>query len=250
MMTHTDHEHDPQSGGGWKQVTRIALLLIALTLLVAAVLIWYKPFLAFFGDRERVADYIRRWGAWAPVVTIGFQVLQVIAAPVPGQALDVANGYLFGPLWGTVYSMIGMLVGSFIAMGLTRRFGRPLAERLVGEQALERVDHYARHRGPVFFLIFFLMPVVPNDVACFLAGLTAIPLAELMLIALVGRMPSIVVSNLVGATVTELTLPQMIAFGAGTLLVALVFWRWQARIEESMMRLAARLTEALGTRRR
>jgi uncharacterized membrane protein YdjX (TVP38/TMEM64 family) len=250
-MTQADSGQGSRHGAGWQRATLIAALLVALlALLVAALVIWHRPLLAFFGDRERVADFIRRWGAWAPVVTISLQVVQVIAAPIPGQALDAVNGYLFGPMWGTVYSMVGMMIGSFLAMGLTRRFGRPLAERLVGEQSLERIDRYARRRGPLFFLVFFLMPFVPNDVACFLAGLTPIPLAELMLIALVGRTPSIVVSNLVGATVTELTLPQIMVFGAGTLLVALAFWRWQTRIEESQIKVAARLTEALQAGRR
>ncbi len=244
-MAQADPEQDSRKTANRQRLALIAVLLVSLILLVAALVIWHRPLLAFFGDQERVADFIRRRGAWAPVVTISLQILQVVVSPIPGQALDAVNGYLFGPLWGTLYSMVGMMIGSFLAMGLTRRFGRPLAERLVGEQALERIDRYASRRGPLFFLIFFLMPFVPNDVACFLAGLTPIPLAELMLIALVGRMPSIVVSNLVGATVTELTLPQVAVFAAGTLLVALAFWRWQERIEESLMRVVTRLSEAL-----
>lgn len=244
-MTQTDSEHGSRHAAGWQRAALIAALLVVLILLVVALVIWHRPMLAFFSNRECVADFIRRWGAWAPVVTISLQVLQVVVAPIPGQMLDVVNGYLFGPLWGTVYSMVGMMVGSFLTMGLTRRFGRPLAERLAGAQALERVDRYARRRGPLFFLIFFLMPFVPNDVACFLAGLTPIPLAELMLIALVGRMPGILVSNLVGATATELTLPQVVVFGVGALLLALAFRRWQARIEATLLIVTTAITDRL-----
>lgn len=234
----------------WGKVVGLTAALVTVGLLIAALLIWRRPQLSFFTDQERMAEYLRRWGDWAPLVTIGLQVLQVIASPIPGQALDMVNGYLFGPLWGSVYSATGMMIGSFLAMGLTRRFGRPLAERLAGAEALERVDGVARRRGPLFFLVFFLMPFVPNDVACFLAGLTSIPLPELMLIALLGRTPSIVVSNLVGAAVTELTWSQMALFTAGALLLALAFWRWQRHIEEGLMRAVTRLTEVLQARRR
>jgi len=244
-MAQADPERDSRKTANRQRLALIAALFVTLALLIAALVVWRKPLLACFGDRECVSDFIRRWGAWAPVVTISLQVLQVVVAPIPGQALDVVNGYLFGPLWGTLYSMVGMMIGSFLAMGLTRRFGRPLAERLVSGQALERIDRHARRRGPLFFLVFFLTPFVPNDVACFLAGLTPIPLAELMLIALVGRLPSIVVSNLVGATATELTLPQVVAFGVGSLLVVLAFRRWQTRIEENLIRVVTRLTEML-----
>jgi uncharacterized membrane protein YdjX (TVP38/TMEM64 family) len=247
-MTQTNSGQGSRREVGWQWATLIAALLFALALIVASLVIWHGPLLAFFGDRERVTEFIRRWGAWAPVVTIGLQVLQVVITPIPGQVLDVVNGCLFGPLWGTVYSMVGVMIGSFLAMGLTRRFGRPLAARLAGGQALERLDRYACSRGPLFFLVFFLMPFVPNDVACFLAGLTPIPLAELMLIALVGRMPSIVVSNLVGATMTELTLPQVAVFCAGALLVVLAFRRWQARIEAALLVVITSITDRLKSR--
>lgn len=226
----------------WQRVALIAGLCIALALLIVALFVWRRPLLAFFTDQERVADFIRHQGRWASLVTVGLHVLQVVAAPIPGQVLDAVNGYLFGPLWGTFYSTIGVMGGSFLAMGLTRRFGRPLAECLVGAQALNRMDHYARRRGPLFFFIVFLVPFVPDDVACFLAGLTPIPLTELMLVALLGRLPGIAVANLVGSAVTELTLPQMAIFGAVCLLLALAFWRWQRRIEESLIKVISGLT--------
>ncbi|MCR4408603.1 MAG: TVP38/TMEM64 family protein [Anaerolineae bacterium] len=225
-----------------QRIELIAGLCIVLALLVAVLVIWRGPLLAFFGDRERMADFVRRQGRWAPLVTVSLHIMQVVIAPIPGQVLDAVNGYLFGPLLGTLYSMIGVMGGSFLAMGLTRCFGRPLAERLVGAHALNRIDRYARRRGPLFFLVFFLMPFVPDDVTCFLAGLTPIPLVELMLIALVGRLPGIAVANLVGSAVTELTLPQMVIFGVACLLLALVFWWGQERIEESLIRVIAGLT--------
>jgi uncharacterized membrane protein YdjX (TVP38/TMEM64 family) len=247
-MTQIDCERGSGQAAGRQRTALIAALLVALAVLVASIIVWHRPLLTFFGDRERVADFIRRWGVWAPLVTIGLQILQVVVTPIPGQVLDVVNGCLFGPLWGTVYSTVGMLIGSFLAMGLARRFGRLLAERLVSRQALERLDRYSCSRGPLFFLVFFLMPFVPNDVACFLAGLTPIPLAELMLIVLVGRMPSIVVSNLVGATMTELTLPQMAVFAAGALLLALTFRRYQARIETTLLAVTTHITDKLKSR--
>ncbi len=241
-MTQADSGQDPRHEADWRRNALIVVLFVVLILLVTSLVIWCRPLLAFFGDRERVADFVHRRGRWAPLVTVGLHILQVVAAPIPGQVLDAVNGYLFGPLWGTFYSMIGVMSGSFLAMGLTRRFGRPLAERLVGAQALNRLDRYARRRGPLFFLVFFLIPFVPDDVACFLAGLTPIPLVELMLIALVGRMPGIAVANLVGAAVTGLTPPRVAIFGAVCLLLALVFWRWQKRIEESLISIVAGFT--------
>jgi uncharacterized membrane protein YdjX (TVP38/TMEM64 family) len=56
-----------------------------------------------------------------------------------------------------------------------------------------------------FFLLVFLLPFLPDDLACFAAGLTAIPIPALMLTSLAGRLPGIWVSCWVGAHAASLS---------------------------------------------
>jgi len=50
------------------------------------------------------------------------------------------------------------------------------------------------------------------------------------------------VAALACAAVTGLTPPRVAIFGAVCLLLALVFWRWQGRIEESLISIIAGFT--------
>ncbi len=214
-----------------------------LALAIAALLIWHRPLLSFFADRTRVQEFVTRFGYWAPLATILLHVAQVLLAPLPGQVIDAANGYLFGTAWGTVYSLVGVIAGSSLAMALARRFGRPWAERLIKRETLERLDSYSQQRGALFFFLVFLFPFLPDDVACFLAGLTPLPLPELVALAAIGRLPGILVANFMGANAAGLTRTQVVFFTAILAAIALAFWRYQERIEAAMLKVTARLTD-------
>ena len=216
-----------------------------LALVVATLLIWHKPLLSFFTDRAKVQGFVMRFGPWAPLAAILLYVTQVLLAPIPGQAIDTVNGYLFGTAWGTIYSLVGVIAGSSVAMALARRFGRPWAERLIRKETLERLDGYSRQRGALFFFLVFLFPFLPDDVACFLAGLTPLPLAELVVLAAIGRLPGIFVANFVGANAAALTQTQGAFFIAVLAAIALAFWRYQERVEVAMLKAMAWLIDKL-----
>ncbi len=214
-----------------------------LSLMVAGLLIWHRPLLSFFADTARVQEFVTRFGPWAPLATILLHVAQVLLAPIPGQVIDAANGYLFGAAWGTFYSLVGVIAGSTLAMALARRFGRPWAERLIKKETLERLDGYSQQKGGLFFFLVFLFPFLPDDVACFLAGLTPLPLPKLVVLAAIGRLPGIFVANLVGANAAALTRSQVAFFAAILAAIALAFWRYQERVETAMLKIAAWLTD-------
>ena len=95
-----------------------------------------RPLLELLSDVQRVRRFVAGFGPWAPLAFIGLETAQVVLAPLPGAAMDLASGYLFGPAWGTLYSMTGLMIGTIIALGLARRLGRPLVERFVPQQTL------------------------------------------------------------------------------------------------------------------
>ena len=216
-----------------------------LALVAATLIIWHKPLLSLFVDTARVQEFVTRFGYWAPLATILLHVAQVLLAPIPGQVIDAANGYLFGAAWGTVYSLVGVIAGSSLAMALARRFGRPWAERLIKRETLERLDSYSQQRGTLFFFLVFLFPFLPDDVACFLAGLTPLPLPELVVLAAIGRLPGIFIANLVGANAASLTRTQIALFIAGLTAIALAFWHYQEGVEVAMLKATAWLSDKL-----
>jgi len=207
-----------------------------------AVLTLQEPIRAFFASGQEIAALVQQAGVWGPLIVIGLELAQAIVAPIPGVAVELASGYLFGPVWGTLYCAIGVFSGMAITLILARRFGRPLAERLVPRRQLDRLDVLAKKRGAFFFFMIYLLPFLPDDAASLAAGLSPLPLSLLFAIGVIGRLPGMAVANLVGARGHTIG-PWGWAVGAAAVcLLALVSWRYQERLEGALLDWIHRLT--------
>jgi uncharacterized membrane protein YdjX (TVP38/TMEM64 family) len=192
----------------------LLFLLAVLALVLGKLPIW--------SSEEKARNLILATGIWGPLVLILLQALQVFLAPIPGQVLGAAGGYIFGPWLGTLYSMAGVMLGSILALTLSRRYGRPLVERFVAKETLARMDELIAKGGLWFFFIAFLLPFFPDDALCFLAGLSPIPLRWLLAVMVVGRLPGVAASAFLGAGISHLP-PELLAvvLGLAALLTAL-----------------------------
>ena len=227
--------HKPLTGRWVWALTVVVLLIVAVGLL------WGPELYQLLEDREAIQDWVAGFGPWGPLLSVLLNTLQVLLAPIPGQTLGLVNGYLYGVLLGTLYSLVGVMLGSLIAMALGRWFGRPLVVRLVGPETLERWDRIARRQGPVFFFLIFLFPFVPDDVICFVIGLSPLQIPYMLLLAAVGRLPGLVVASWVGAYATSLPWWGWVLIGVGGVILAYVFWRYQERLEQGATAFVERL---------
>jgi uncharacterized membrane protein YdjX (TVP38/TMEM64 family) len=218
------------------------IFIVLLVVLLALLVISDGHYLTPFRDPVRLREWVRDWGAWAPLGIIGLQMTQVLIAPIPGHVVGLASGYLFGVIWGTFYSVLGTALGSLIAFVVARTYGRPLVERLLPPETLERLDAGAQRRGLFFFVLLFLLPFLPDDMACLVAGLTPIPIPALMLAVLAGRPPGILVSCWVGANAAGLSTAQWALLIAASVLLALLFLFYEEQLEEGATNLVERLT--------
>jgi len=233
----------------WQSVAQVAAL-VALTAVLALLIARGEAMLRFYRDREAVASFVRAWGPWMPVGTVTLHVVQILLAPLPGQVLDAVNGYLFGPWLGTLLSMVGVGSGSTLAMTLARRFGRPLVERFVDRRVLGRLDERVRRHGRILVFLIFLFPFLPDDAVCFVAGLTLVPLPELALLAVVGRLPGVFVANCVGYRAARLSPGELGALLAGLLIAGLAIWRYRRAVEGALLCASERLADLASRRSR
>ena len=180
-------------------------LLFNIALVVATLaLIWIlrEPISAtwvWFSDREAVTDSMQRAGVWGPVILFLLFVLQVFLAFIPGQALMVACGYLYGFWGGFLISWLSLVIGGEAAYVLARKYGRPFAERWVSPEVLSRWDNAAAGQGIAFFAITLVMPLVPNDAMCYVAGLGTISHRRFIAANLLGRGMACVITSAAGA---------------------------------------------------
>lgn len=198
------------------------------------------PLISFLTDQPRVQAWIASYGPWGPLVLIGMIVLQTVLSISPVSLLAAASAYVFGFWGGVFYSFIGMGIGSTLNMVLGRRFGRPLVDRLIDPRSMATFDRFTQQRGPLFFLVIFVMPWVPDDLACYAIGLSHLPLKLMSPLAAFGRMPSVIVQCWLVANANVLPVEVIVGVIAAGIIAALIFYRFHRQLEAFVINLAAR----------
>jgi uncharacterized membrane protein YdjX (TVP38/TMEM64 family) len=181
-----------------------------LTIFIAAVVWHWIPiwnnisrFYRLISDREVVRAFIMSFGAGAPLVFMGIQVLQVIFAPVPGEATGFVGGYLFGVLKGFVYSSLALSIGSLINFGIGRLLGVRFVRKLIPVDKFEKFDAMLKRQGVIVLFLLFVFPGFPKDYLCMALGLSTLPVKIFLLLAGIGRMPGTLALSLQGAFLYE-----------------------------------------------
>jgi uncharacterized membrane protein YdjX (TVP38/TMEM64 family) len=179
-----------------KWFTAISVAVVAMLALLVTLLVW--RWLAAF-SQEGFRDYIRSFGAAGWLVLLGLQFLQVFIALIPGELLESAAGFVFGPVLGTVICYIGVALASVCIILLTRRFGVKLVEVFVPREKIAGMQWLKQpaKRNTLVFLAFFI-PGTPKDFITYFIGLTDMKLGNFLLLSLVARIPSVITSTVGG----------------------------------------------------
>ena len=175
----------------------IGLTLFFLLTVIVALKIG-RPMIRFIDDHEKFRAWIDENGLSAKLCFIGMIVLQVIIAIIPGEPLELAAGYAFGSVMGTVMCIIGITIGSVIVFLAVRRFGMKIVCLFFDQEKIDKLKflHYSKRRNLWIFLIFFI-PGTPKDILCYFVGLTDIRLSHWILITSIARLPSVITSTMV-----------------------------------------------------
>lgn len=197
----------------------------------------------FIVDQEAVKAWITSLGIWGPLAFILLQITQTVISPIPGNVVGFVGGLLFG-WWGVLLSTVGSTIGYAIVLILVRRFGRDLVEKLISKELLDKFDYLITEKGSMIFFLIFLIPALPDDVVMCIAGLTKLPIGQLLFMAAVGRFPSVVVTNQLGNSISNDNIGQAIVLAVVSLIVV-GFCLWK---REAIMQLAGARCELLVAR--
>lgn len=148
---------------------------------------------------ERLREAILAHGALAPILYIGLQILQVVLAPIPGEASGALGGYLFGGWAAFVYSTVGLSIGSWLAFVIGRLLSDLVRKQLERARIYQRFNHLVCKGDFVVPFVLFLIPGFPKDSLSYLLGLSHMPLPAFLFVAIVGRLPGTLLLSYQGA---------------------------------------------------
>lgn len=174
---------------------------LALFFLLSALICWFagRPLIHFAQEPERFRQWVDQQGPLAPILFTGMVILQVIVAVIPGEPLEIAAGYAFGAVEGTLLCVLGTFIGGLLVFLLVRRFGLRAVEIFFPVEKLRSLHFLQNERRLALWVFFiFFLPGTPKDVMCYFVGLTAMPLRTWALISAVARLPSIITSTVGG----------------------------------------------------
>lgn len=177
--------------------TRKVAWLVALSVVLLSWLFWdefdhwWESLSHAFGSPEEFRSWVEGYGALGPLAYLLAQAAQVLVVPVPGTLFPPVGALAFGPWPALGLSLVGLALGSALVFLIARRWGRPLAVRMVGTERLHRYESVIAARGGLLLWLVFLLPLLPDDAVCALAGLSAISFRRFMVIAVVGRLPAV-----------------------------------------------------------
>jgi uncharacterized membrane protein YdjX (TVP38/TMEM64 family) len=187
-------------------------------------------------DREAVGSFILSWGMAAPIIFIGMQILQVIIAPIPGEASGFIGGFLFGAFNGFLYSSIGLAVGSLINFTIGRLMGKRFIRKLIPAAQIKQLDKLVHRQGAVILFILFLFPGFPKDYLCLFLGVSDISFKLFIIMASIGRMPGTLALSVQGASLYQQQYVLMAAVMLFCVIAAYLSYRYKERLYQWMDR--------------
>ena len=190
-----------------------------------------------YQDHHQLKKVISSFGPYAPLAYILLQITQVVIAPVPGGAVEFLGGYLFGVKAGLIYSMIGLILGSWLAFSLARIFEKIAVEKFVSAETRKKFDYLVEHEGVILSFVLFLLPGFPKDALCYILGLTPMHVGIFLIISTLGRIPGTLMAILQGAKAFE---HEYYTFGmllGGSALIILIFYIYHEEIHSLIKKL-------------
>ena len=159
-------EGQAKANGKWR--------LIILLLAVVAALVLAKV----FGLGERMGE-LRGWieslGPWGPVVFVLLYIVAVVAM-LPGSALTLAAGALFGSVIGVAVVSVGATLGAGAAFLVSRYFARDAAANWLGKnEKFRQLDQLTEKHGAIIVALTRLVPIFPFNLLNYGFGLTRVP---------------------------------------------------------------------------
>ena len=116
-------------------------------------------------------------------------VIQAIAIPIPSELVLIAGGLAFPFPSGWLVGALGSIVAAIVSFYISKKGGRRLAIKLVGEKGIKFADNWFERWGGWAILLGRFAPFIPFDAISYSAGLTTMKLKSFLIPTIIGTFP-------------------------------------------------------------
>lgn len=188
----------------YKGVTMTGLLLC-----IAGAVYGYRT--GILTSLDSLQKFIGGFGFGGMLIFTLVQIVQVVIPIIPGGISCLGGVILFGAWKGFACNYIGICIGSFLAFGITKCWGRNIMYHMFSEKVIHKYEKWTQEneRFAKLFAAAIFLPVAPDDLLCYLAGTTTMTWKQFITIILLGKPFAIAMYSL-GLTVVFQKLMGMI----------------------------------------
>ena len=152
-----------------------------------------------FLSKDIISGWLHWFGPWAWVLYITLLVAAVLS-PLPDSLVILAGGFFFGPIIGSLLTVVGQGLGATISFLLARRLGRNFVKAKF-PKSLSFIDRYTDELGWQTVFIMRLFPTVSFDTLSFIAGVSKLSLRSYVLATVSGLIPLAIITTILGYSI-------------------------------------------------
>lgn len=152
-------------------------------------------FLPLFNLLVNHSQYFKQWGIVGKGLLLIAMTLQVVVAFIPGEAVELLAGVLYGPIEGTLLCLFGAALGSILIYLLSAMLG----EKFFDKKGKEKDFLLSKKITVPFVFLLFLLPASPKDALTYFMPMTSIKLSSFLIVSSIARIPSVLSSTLTGS---------------------------------------------------
>ena len=170
--------------------TIVYIILFIVLIIISLVLLYF----IFFIDNtilyrfvvEFFINPVYRLGVIGIFLFIAIMGIQGLLVPLPSEIVLLATGMIWGWFLGGLMGIIGSMAAALLCYYVSKRGGRPLAEKFVGEKAIDIADDFIRKHGIKAIIITRFIPIIPFDVISYTSGLVDMDVKKYLIGTLIG----------------------------------------------------------------
>ena len=183
-------------------VLKLALLAAIIVAVPLYIYFFHHELLEDWSNLRNVEIWLLQYKKQSALVYIAAQIVQIIICIIPGQALQIAAGYLYGFWLGFLLSIIGAFLGSIIVFYLAQFLGHDAMHILFGQRKVnDMLAKINSKRGMMLVFIIFLIPGIPKDLCTYAAGISEMKIKPFLILSLIARSPGMMCSLAIGRQV-------------------------------------------------
>ncbi len=197
----------------YSKKTILYIIIFVVLIIISLSLIWY---IYLGGGEALLLTLVVEWFI-KPIYLLGIfgfllffivMAIQGLIVPIPSELVLLAAGMIWGLVGGGIMGVIGSMAAALLCYYVSRKGGRPLAEKFVGKSAISMADDFIHKYGMSAIIVARLLPFVAFDPISYAAGLVDLDVKRYSIGTLIGSIPRAFFYSWLGASLTvDITFP-------------------------------------------